>query len=164
MSICNDVTKDCRVDMGRIGTMGSKGNECALDAGKIGDLGSSKTITPYGVTYYRPGVVVREFNHNDLRLPQKREFLGPEFYNSGCGTLYGNSRFNQGPNSATTETSATMSMYNYMFGSEPYFQGNSANCYDAGVKCSGPNSALGWMTDKTGKLLWQTPDAENKCC
>ena len=156
MSSCSDVTKDCQVDLGRIGMMGSSGAECAIDAGKIGDLGSSKTITPYGVTYYRPGVTIREFNHGELRLPQKREFLGPEFYNSGCATLYGNSRFNKGPNSANTDSNATMAMYDYVFSSSPYFEGNSASCYDAGVKCTGPNSALGWMMDPAGNLLWKS--------
>jgi hypothetical protein len=156
MSACSDVTKDCQVDMGRIGMMGFNGAECAIDPGKIGDLGSSKIITPYGVTYYRPGISIREFNHGDLRLPQKREFLGPEFFNSGCATLYGNSRFNQGPNSATTDSKSTTAMYDFVFSSSPYFEGNHASCYDAGVKCAGPNSALGWMMDPAGTLLWQS--------
>ena len=166
MSLCSDVTKDCRVDLKRISTLDSKGGECAIEPGKIGDLGSSKLTTPYGVTYYRPGVTVREFNHAELRLPQKREFLGPEFFNTGCATLYGNSRFNQGPNSATTDSAASLAMYDYVFSPRPYFEGNNASCYNAGVKCMSPNSALGWMQDKNGNLLWQTTNKDilNAAC
>lgn len=159
MSTCFDLKKDCRVDLPRISTMDTKGGECAIVPGKIGDLGSSKIVTPYGVTYYRPGVTTREFNGPDLRLPQKRDFLGPEFYNSGCATLYGNTRFTQGPNSAVTDSAATMAMFDYTFAPRPYFEGNAASCYNAGAKCMGPNSALGWMTDKSGTPMWQVLDA-----
>lgn len=160
MSSCSDVTKDCRVNLPRISTLDTPGGECAVVPGKIGDLGSSKIVTPYGVTYYRPGVTVREFNHPSLRLPQKREFLGPEFYNSGCATLYGNSRFQQGPNSALSDADATQAMFNYNFRAQPFFQGNTASCYNAGAKGPSPNSALGWMTDRNGALLWQANNNE----
>ena len=160
MSSCSDVTKDCRVDLKRISTLDTPGGECAVVPGKIGDLGSSKIVTPYGVTYYRPGVTVREFNHAELRLPQKRAFLGPEFFNSGCATLYGNSRFQQGPNSAVTDSLATQAMFDYNFGSQPFSQGNAVACYNAGMKGPSPNSALGWMTDQSGNLLWQSTDKD----
>jgi len=159
MSACFDIQKDCRVDLPRISTLDTKGGECALDPGKIGDLGSSKIVTPYGVTYYRPGVTVREFNGPELRLPQKREFLGPEFFNAGCATLYGNNRFNAGPNSALADSAASLAMYNYVFAPRPYYEGNAASCYNAGVKCAGPNSALGWMQNASGTPLWQVMDA-----
>jgi hypothetical protein len=146
--------------MPRISTLDQQGGECAIVPGKIGELGSQKMVTPYGVTYYRPGVTVREFNGPELRLPQKRAFLGPEFFNSGCATLYGNSRFNSGPNSALTDQAATQSMFNYTFSPRPYFEGNNASCYNAGVKCVGPNGALGWMMNKEGNLLWQATNAE----
>ena len=160
MSFCSDLKSDCRVDLPRISTYDSKGQECSIDPGKIGDLGSKIFVTPSNVTYYRPGVTIREFNHPALRLPQKREFLGPEFYNSGCATLYGNSRFNVGPNSAslTAEKIATEAMYDYNFETQPYYQGNDFDCYNAGVKCTGPNSALGWMLTKDGGLLWNSKD------
>ena len=164
MAACMDLEKDCRVDMKRISTLDSKGGECAIVPGRIGDLGSSKVVTPYGVTYYRPGVAVREFNGPELRLPQKREFLGPEFFNSGCATMYGNNRFQSGPNSAATDSAATQAMFNYSFAPRPYFEGNAASCYDAGAKCMGPNSALGWMMDKSGKLLWQNTDSSSNSC
>ena len=155
-AICNDVKSECRVNLGRISTPDLAGDECAIVPGKIGDLGSKKYISPYNVTYYRPGVTVREFNGPDLRLPQKREFLGPEFYNSGCATLYGSGRFESGPNSATSDPASTENMFNYVFAPQPYFQGNNVPCYSAGVKCDGPNSALGWMLDASGNPLWQS--------
>jgi hypothetical protein len=160
MSICSDVKSDCRVDLPRISTYDSKGQECAIVPGKIGDLGSKIYTTPYNVVYYRPGVTVREFNHAGLRLPQKREFLGPEFFNTGCATLFGNNRFNVGPNSADTDSIGTQAMYDYNFAPQPYFQGNDFDCYNAGVKCVSPNSALGWMLTKDDKLLWKSKNQE----
>lgn len=154
-STCNSVTADCRVDLPRISTLDSRGDECATVPGKIGDLGSKVFVTPYNVTYYRPGVTVREFNGPDLRLPQKRTFLGPEFYNSGCATLYGNSRFNIGPNTADTEAAGSRAMFEYSFAPQPYFQGNRVDCTNAGAKCASPNSALGWMLLPDGNLMWQ---------
>lgn len=154
------------MDLPRITTPEAVGQETAIVPGKIGDLGSSKTVSPYGVVYYRPGVTVREFNHADLRLPQKREFLGPEFFNGGCATLYANGRLASGPSSATTDTAATSSMLDRMFASQPYFEGNQASCYNAGVKGNSPNSALGWMMDKDRNLLWEakSPDAVRLVC
>jgi hypothetical protein len=150
-SLCNDVRADCRVDLPRIG-----GGECAIDPGKIGDLGSKVYINQNNVIYQRRGVVVREFNHEGLRLPQKREFLGPEFFNSGCATLYGNSRFTQGPNSATTDPAYTLAMFNHNFAPRPYYEGNDVNCVNAGAKCISPNSALGWMLDQHETPLWMS--------
>jgi len=159
MSICSDVARDCRVDLPRISTMNSKGDECAIVPGKVGDLGSKVFTTPYNVVYQRPGVTIREFNHEGLRLPQKRSFLGPEFFNSGCATLYGNSRFNQGPNSAN-ESTDTSAMFDYAFATRPYFEssaGGAGPCYCAGAKCSDPvNSFIGWNLDKDGQLGWKS--------
>ena len=167
MSSCSDVKSDCRVDLPRISTYGSKGQECSIVPGKIGDLGSKMYTTPYNVVYYRPGVTVREFNHAGLRLPQKREFLGPEFFNSGCATLYGNNRFNQGPNTATSDSMGTQAMFDYNFATQPYYQGNNFDCYNAGAKCVSPNSALGWMLGKDNQLLWksqnQSGEAQKIC-
>lgn len=152
---CHDLPSDCRVDMPRISTMSSKGGECVIDPGKIGDLGSQSFVTPDNVVYYRPGVTVREFNHADLRLPQKRTFLGPEFFNAGCATLYGSTRFNNGQPSANADNAATDAMFNYNFAPRPYYEGNNVDCVTAGVKCISPNSALGWMMNKNGEVLWK---------
>ena len=154
-ALCHDVKSDCRVDLPRISTMSSPGGECVIERGKIGDLGSKVFVTPEGVTYYRPGVTIREFNHAGLRLPQKRTFLGPEFFDSGCATLYGSNRFNDGPSSANSDSAATEAMFNYTFAPRPYYEGNSFNCVQAGAKCDSPNSALGWMLTPSGEVMWR---------
>jgi hypothetical protein len=158
MSVCHSLPGDCRTDAPRISTPDQKGGECAIVPGKIGDLGSKVFVTPYNVTYQRPGVTVREFNHAGLRLPQKREFLGPEFFNAGCATLYGNSRFGGGESSAH-DSMATEAMFDYNFSAQPYYTGNNFPCENAGAKCASANSALGWMLNKNGQLLWQSQDA-----
>jgi hypothetical protein len=153
-SLCHEVKSDCRVDLPRISTMSTPGGECVIERGKIGDLGSKVYVTPDDVTYYRPGVTIREFNHAGLRLPQKRTFLGPEFFDSGCATLYGSNRFNNGP-SSTNESLATESMFNYSFAPRPYYEGNDFSCVSAGSKCASVNSALGWMLNSDGQVLWK---------
>jgi hypothetical protein len=165
-SLCSDVTSSCRVDLPRISTLDTKGGECAIEPGKIGDLGSKKFVTPYNVTYYQPGVTIREFNHEGLRLPQKREFLGPEFFNSGCTTLYGNNRFTTGPNTADTDSKDTMAMFDYTFATRPYFEGNNVTCSTVGAKCAGPNSPLGWMMDPQKQLFYKlnNPAVVNAFC
>jgi hypothetical protein len=57
----------------------------------------------------------------------------------------------------------TQMMYDAMFSSQPYFQGNHAycNCSSCGGRCDGPNSAMGWMTDKNGELMWVKRAKEN---
>ena len=164
--MCSGISGDCRTNAPRISTMDSQGGECIVEQGRIGDLGSKTFTTPYNVVYQRPGVTVREFNHAGLRLPQKREFLGPEFFNSGCATLYGNSRFGGGPSSAT-ESSQTEAMFDYNFAPHSYFEGNDADCSCTLAKCNSlPNTAQGWMLNKNGDLLWQAAErnaAQPRC-
>ena len=153
---CSDVSKYCRVNLPRISTMDTPGGECIIERGKLGDLGSKKFVTPENVTYYQPGVTIQEFNHQELRLPQKRSFLGPEFFNSGCATLYGDSRFDNGPNSALSDNQSTTAMFDYNFAPQAYYDTNNINCSTAGVKCAGPNSALGWTLDANGTPYWMS--------
>jgi hypothetical protein len=168
--VCYDVAADCRVDLPRISTMDTKGGECSIDGSVIGDLGSKTYVSPYNVVYQRPGVTIREFNHAGLRLPQKRTFLGPEFFNSGCATLYGNSRFNGGPSSAMTDNSSVQAMFDFNFAPRPYFDGDGNNypCFCAGSKGCGnlSSSFLGWEMDSTGTPIWKSKQqnaAQIKC-
>jgi hypothetical protein len=109
------------------------GGECVIDANKIGDLGSTKQVTSRGVIYYNPGVTVREFNHQELRLPQKRTFLGPEFYHSGCTTRYGSTRVDNFPNSAENISENTLKMFDQAFESHDH-----AITQDFCTSCAGP--------------------------
>jgi len=156
MSICADFKPQCRVDLPRISTPGHPGGECALVPGKIGDIGSKKYVTPYNVIYHEPGTIIRNWNHRGLRLPQKQAYLAPEFYNSGCSTLYGSSKFDNGPNSATSNSASTNAMYDTMFSSMPYNEGNNVSCACGSCgTCKGYNSSAGWMVEKNGKLAWE---------
>ena len=162
-SLCTDIQGECRVNLPRINTMHTKGGECSIDTDVIGDIGSKTYVTPYNVVYQRPGVTIREFNPQSLRLPQKRTFLGPDFFNSGCVGLYGNSRWESGPSSAEEDAanSATRMMYDYSFQTRPYFEGNNVDCATAGAKCAGPNSALGWMLNPAGMPFWMEQNKAN---
>ena len=157
MSQCNGLPPLARVDMPRISTMDEIGGECVDLPGRIGSLNSRTFVTPYNVTYYEPGVIVREFNHRALRLPQMREFLGPEFFNPGCATLYGNAKFDPNlPNSATNLAPETQQMYESLWAPQLYFEGNKPPCDCNGIKCDSPNGPNGWRFTSSGDVAWQT--------
>lgn len=158
---CNGLPPTCRVDMPRISTWSEKGGECADIPGKRGSLNQKTYVTPYGVTYYEPGVTVSEFNHRALRLPQKRDFLGAEFYNAGCATLYGRSNFDPSlPNSARNLNTESEEMYQSLWMPQPYFTTNNPPCECNGIKCDSYNGPKGWVMDKNGVLAWQKQVAQ----
>ncbi len=138
--------------MPKISTWDNPGNECVIVPGKIGDLGTKRFITPDNVEFVQNGVTVREFNHRALRLPQKRPFLGPEFFNSGCATLYGTVGYDT--NMADVNPAVTANMFNNVFASQGFFEGNNPAPCCTGVKAASSNSALGYARDDKGQLLW----------
>jgi hypothetical protein len=153
---CTESHPTCRVNLPRLG------QECVNVPGRIGTLQGHTYVTPNNVIYNEPGTTIREFNPRDLRLPQKRAFLGPEVFNGGCATLYSNSNFNpEDPNSATSLSGPSNHMFNSMWTPMPYGQGNHAPCQCACTKCDGPNSAVGWMKTKNGKLKWEERAGKN---
>lgn len=153
---CHSSQPICRVDMPRISTMSDIGEECVQVPGMVGSLQSQVFTTPYNVTYRRPGVVIREFNPRSLRLPQKRPFLGPEIFNSGCATLYSNDHFHpERPLSHRNVSSATQHMYDTLWNDPGLFQGNNPPTNCACSKCDGPTSVLGWRMDSDGELVWK---------
>lgn len=156
----------CRVQLPVISTWERPGDETVIEHGKIGDLGSKTYISPNNVIYQQPGVTIREFNHRGLNWHQKKEHLGPEFFNTGCATLYGNSLHDHGPNT-TVDDKKTQDMFNYYFSSVEAFRGNNPWIGNAGVKHSTMNSANGWHVEKNGELIWEKENKKhddlNKC-
>lgn len=150
------MTEIYRVRLPTLNDTKVKGELCTSSPG-IGDLGSKTLVGTNNVVYQRPGLTVRDFNGSNLRLPQKREFLGPEVFNQGCVGLYGSSQFNTNdPATSVLDDKNEAHMFDYYFQSQPYFEGNHFSCSNAGVKEAGTNSALGYMKDKNGNLLWQS--------
>lgn len=120
------VVADCKVDIGHVSTPGfPNGSEHVLVPGKIGDFGSQTYIADNNVVYRRNGVTIREFNHKDLRLPQKRTFLGPEIYNQGCMGLYGRSSCDVVAKPADDGPRAK-EMWDYLFSGSGIYVGSGA--------------------------------------
>lgn len=140
--------KSCRVLTPTISVPGDdpkSGNECVIETDRVGDVGSRRQETSAGVIYYRPGMVIREFNHRNLRVPQMRDWLGPQYFYSGCVTRYGNSSVQKGcgqPSEAITEE--TQNMYDHLFTSQDYGIATKSCTECAGVKNGTLNSYTGY--------------------
>jgi len=93
----------------------------------------------------------------NLLPPQRRTFLFPAMYNSGCETLYCNNTA-QCPNTSRATTSpATRQMFDVMFGSyDPYGQVNGTSTACSGVKCNSPNGTNGWRYGADGRPMWMS--------
>jgi len=125
--------------------------------------GNQSYTTPGGVTFRTNGMTVTDFNQG-LRLPQMRTFLGPEYWNAGCTSLYcKDSTMCPGGTNATT-CAPTGDMFNYLFESHSDFTGNDAPPACFGGLCSGYSSVLGWETSNTGMgTKWQAQGSQPAC-
>lgn len=128
------------------------------------ERGGDSWVSPGGVAYSMSGMTVRDFNRG-LRLPQKRDFLGPEIYNGGCAPLMCKDTTNC-PNSVRTTTSPQVSaMFDQAFSSMSDFTGNDAptSCFVG--DCASYNSVTGWQYTSEGALLWQAanPTSMGSC-
>jgi hypothetical protein len=126
--------------------------------------GSQNYTTPQGVTYHQYGMTVSDYNQG-LRVPQMRTFLGPEFFNGGCTSLYCKDS-TMCPNSVKAQTCAqTQDMFKYLFDSERSFVGNTAPPACFGGKCSGYSSVPGWETSASNptQLKWQAGSPPTAC-
>jgi hypothetical protein len=96
-----------------------------------------------------------DFDEN-LRPPQRREFLFPAIYNGGCEQRFCNNSKQCPGTSLARPSEQTLEMFNTVFGSyDPYGQVTSVSPACSGVKCTGPNSAAGWQILKDGQPLWK---------
>lgn len=142
----------CRVDVWQ--TSG-----CNVEAGKVGAVQAKTYVTPYDVIYPFNGTIMREFNHDGLRLPQKREFLGPQYFGGGCSALYGSSEYDSVPGVTKSHHDLNNMPYVNAFVHEKIYEGNNPPpCISNCSKCdtNSPNSVHGWVLSATGKPLWQT--------
>ena len=119
--------------------------------------GSQVYTNPSGVVYRTGGMIVQDSNRG-LRLPQQRSFLSPEYYNSGCTSLYCKDA-QMCPGSVSAQTcDRTSDMMSFLFETQSDHTGNNAppSCFGGG-KCSGYDSTLGWqLSNKPGALQWET--------
>ena len=126
-----------------------------LHPGRI-HRGFSSFTTPEGVQYHTPGMTVSNFN-GSLRLPQKRTFLGPEYYNGGCYQMFcKDAAACTGQSARLSQASpAENALFEAAFESphEP-FTGNDAPPQCSTAKCGSYSSVTGWETNGTS-FRWQ---------
>ena len=125
--------------------------------------GSQTYTTPTGVVYRNFGMTVQDYNRG-LRLPQQRTFVGPEYFNSGCTSLYCKDA-QMCPSSVEAQScERTTDMLDYLFERQSDFTGNNAPPPCFGGKCVDYGSTLGWQlsssTDPASQqqlpVAWQT--------
>ncbi len=125
-------------------------------------MGAGEYITPPGVRYQTGGMSITNFNVG-LRLPQRRTFLGPEYFNGGCVPENCKDAKQCPAGRRSTSTKATNQMFEAAFGSPMEFTGNDAPPQCFGGVCSSYNSTLGWEATPTGQLAWQTNQPGVSC-
>jgi len=124
--------------------------------------GSQNYTNPGGVTFHTYGMTVQDYNAG-LRQPQMRTFLGPEYFNSGCSSLYCKDSALCQQSKMAQGCQRSDDMFTYLFAHQSDFTGNNApQSVAIGSKCSGYNSVKGWELSSTNptQLKWQAaPDA-----
>lgn len=127
--------------------------------------GGGKFTTAQDVTYRVNGMTISDYNAG-LRQPQMRTFLGPEYFNSGCSSLYCRDKEACGGNMKLAKgCGQTGDMMSFLFESQADFIGNDAPppCF-GGSKCGGYGSVLGWETNPKGPgLKWQAEGMQLAC-
>lgn len=92
-----------------------------------------------GLQIYRPG--------DGLTVAQQRDFLAPEFFDSGCLQEKCASAANcPNPGKNTTESLQEKRLFNKVFASTDPFTVNGTPATCAGVKGASANSYVGWAT------------------
>lgn len=136
---------------------------CKLGLNSI-QKGSQRYTTPTGVTFRNNGMTVQDFNAG-LRLPQMRTFLGPEYFNSGCTSLYCKDDTMCRGSKTARECQPTSDMMAYNFEAQCDSTGNSSPPWLAVGKGVTYNSTLGWELSDTspGLLKWQEAGANSQC-
>lgn len=126
--------------------------------------GSQNYTTTGGIALHQYGMTVQNYNEG-LRQPQMRTFLGPEYFNAGCTSLYCKDS-NMCPSSVPARGCARSSdMFNYLFDHQSDFTGNDAPPACFGGKCSGYDSTIGWQLSSTqpSTVQWQTSGNTGMC-
>lgn len=115
----------------------------------------STCTLPGGIQYNIQGMTVFPQNQT-LRVAQRRPWLEPEFYNSGCAPMYCKDQVQCPLGKIATESPKTRALLDAAFSSNCPFTGNDASpaCFQG--KCGTYNSTSGWEVTQDQKLRWQT--------
>ena len=98
--------------------------------------------TDWGVIEYDPD--------RGLRVPQRRDFLTPYYWNGGCGPRYCTNA-DMCPKSILARPGPSAEkLFKYEFQStDPYGSVSHVPSACTGINCGGPNGAQGWVTVKS---------------
>jgi hypothetical protein len=116
--------------------------------------GNQVYTNPQDVTFREYGMTVQNYN-SGLQMPQMRTFLGPEYFNGGCTSLYCKDSTMCPTGSTARSCQPSSDMFDYLFTSQSDFTGNSAPPQIAGGKCVSYDSVLGWELGANGEPKWK---------
>lgn len=146
MPVVSADPSNCRVDAP---------NQCELKRFNMWDIKNkderqySDYVSVYhGMTDYKPS--------NGLRVSQKRTFLEPEYFNSGCVQPYCLNKAECPSGNITTTSNTEKALFNKMFQSIDVDTGNNGPGTCVGIKRDTQNSYSGWETTPltNGKPIW----------
>jgi hypothetical protein len=121
----------------------------------------STTDKYYDITGYNNGMYIYR-PEDGLRVPQRRSFLTPEYYDSGCYNWYCNRKEECPQGTLSGPTEQENQMFDYMFSSTDMFDSNSCLSQCAGIKGTGASSTCGYLVPEgSDQFLWQI-EAEKK--
>lgn len=108
------------------------------------EVGGSQ-ITENGVTMYNHGMIISKPG-DGLTVYQRRSFIEPEYYNSGCSSLYCQDRLSCPEGKLSMPTKQENEMFDYFFAStDPFITNNEMPRSCAGINEGNINSYSGWM-------------------
>lgn len=114
-----------------------------------------KTHTTHNETKsYDNGMIIYKPDAG-LRLPQKRPFLTPEYFDGGCLDWYCPRKSLCPEGKLAGPTPQENRLFDHMFASNDFAQSNNNPLQCAGIKNGDANSYLGWqIAPGTDKPLW----------
>jgi hypothetical protein len=101
----------------------------------------------HGVIDYKPFA--------GLRTPQRRDFLEPQYYNSGCTSPFCLTGFDCPSGETTGISPSEKILFDNMFTSWDLDIGNKGSRSCVGIKRGTANSYEGWQTNSSGVPIWQ---------
>lgn len=132
--------------------------EPACAHSRMWQSGGGEFTAANGVHYVMNGMTVLRYNEG-LTLAQSRGYLFPQYFNTGCSTLYCKDG-TMCPNSTPVKSNpTTTSMLDYLFENHSDFTGNSAPPGDCS-KGTSYSSTRGWEL-QGNRLKWQLDNDNN---
>ena len=118
-------------------------NQCTPVSLNRWDKGGSQSTKYKDIRFYNHGMQIYR-PEDGLRVPQRRSFLSPEYFDSGCLRPYCQQKANCPAGTFSGPTQREEKMFDYYFESRDPYEGNNGPMNCVGIKGDSINSFAGW--------------------